>query len=287
MDQSSNANRRGGSSGPSGRPAARGLQSTPAGRRDPVGIERAARSQGAPPRGRTPSREPAPPRPDLPEGEEPQLPRGVRREIDRVLGKGSRADDVALALSVGSQAIDLERPELALEVLEWAKHQAPRVAAVREALGVARYLDEDWTGALTELQAYRRMTARTDQNHVIADCLRALGRDRDRIEHVVDEMLADADAPIERRTEAVIIRAATLADAGHLAAGRAALRRFLRELSDRDTGASLRVHVLAADLAARDGDAAEAAEHRARVANSAPDLIEDPLESPAQEPTEG
>jgi hypothetical protein len=80
---------------------------------------------------------------------------------------------------------------VALEALAWAKHQAPRVAPVREAYGVACYLDGDWAKALTELQAYRRMTGRNDQNHLIADSLRGLGRDPSKVAEPVEELLAD------------------------------------------------------------------------------------------------
>jgi hypothetical protein len=249
------------------------LRATPGARQAPAGLERARRRRDAPPR---PTRQAPPPRrPDLPTGEEIRLPRAARREIERVLGKGARADDVALALSVGSDAIDVGRIDVALETLTWAKHEASRAAVVREALGVARYLDEDFAGALTELQAYRRISGRVDQNHLIADALRALGRDTDRIVEPLEELLADDRASDDRRAEAIIVWAATLADEGDLEGGRALLRRHLgRRGAEQAAAHDLRVRVLAAELADRAGDAAEAREHRAIVARAEPELIE-------------
>jgi hypothetical protein len=192
-----------------------------------------------------------------------------------VLGKGPRADDVALALSVGSDAIDVGRIDVALEALAWAKHEATRVGVVREALGVARYLDEDFAGALTELQAYRRISGRVDQNHLIADSLRALGRGSDRVIEPLEELLADERVSDDRRAEAVIVWAATLADDADLDGARALLRRHLGRAGAQAAAAhDLRVRVLAAELAERAGDPADARTHRNVIAQAEPELLE-------------
>jgi hypothetical protein len=178
----------------------------------------------------------------------------VVKDIERALGKGRRSEEVALALSVGSQAIDELAVDLALEYLAWAKDQAPRVAPIREAYGVARYLAEDFAGALTELQAYVRISGRNDQNHVIADCHRALGRDLDRIEEVARPLLDDDRAPSDRRAEAAIVLAAALGDAGRAEDGLDVLGRILAERRDRDHDHHLRVRSLLADLAVQAGE---------------------------------
>ena len=71
---------------------------------------------------------------------------------------------------------------------------APRSAAVREVLGLAYYGVGRWHDALTELKAYKRMTGRIDQNHLIADCLRGLGRPEEAVP-LADEVLRDRAAP--------------------------------------------------------------------------------------------
>lgn len=221
---------------------------------EPIGRDRAQRSKGAPPRPSKSAGASGPRRPALPDGEEPQLPKGVLREIERALGKGPKSRDIALCVSIGAQAIELERFDVAIEVLSWARHQAPRLALVREAYGIALYHEERWADALSELQAYRRMTDRIDQNHVIADCLRALDRGLEQVSSAAEPLVADAQAPEDRRAEAAIVWAAALADGGDIGAGRAVLRRFLERPRSGDAEHDLRVRYLAADLAERARD---------------------------------
>lgn len=240
---------------------------------EPIGRDRARQTPAAPPRRKRKGVEEAPPRPDLPD-EEPLLPRAVRKEIDRVLGPGPRARDVSLCLSIASQALDEDRPDVALEVLVWARHQAPRVALLREAYGIALYQVERWAEALSELQAYRRLTGRSDQNHVIADCLRALGRAVDQVADAAQPLVEDAQAPEDRRAEAAIVWAAALADAGDLGAGRAVLRRFLERPRSSDAEHDLRVRYLAADLAERAGDREEAQRQLELIAAVADDFLD-------------
>lgn len=246
-------------SGASGR-GSRGRRGV--GGRTPAGIDRARTREGAPPR---PGGKPqaGPPRPDLPQDAQADLPPGVRREIERSV-RGPVAREVVLALSLGSDALDAEDGARALPYLEWAKHTAPRVAAIREALGIARYLSGDFAGALTELQAYRRISGRADQNHVIADCLRAVGRTPERIPELVEEMGADVDA--ERRTEGLIVWAGWLADSGDVPAARAVLRRGLGDEVASPEEHDLRLWYVAADLAERDGDREAAATYFGRIA---------------------
>lgn len=228
----------------------------------PLGADRARRRDDAPPR--RPSRAaaaPRPERPDLPVDDEPNLPKVVRRDIDRTLGPGRRAREVALALSVGSQAIDEGIIDVALEMLAWAKDQAPRVAAIREAYGIARYLAEDYTGALTELQAYARMSGGRDQQHVIADCLRATGRDLERVEAAVAPLLDDPEAAEPLRAEATIVLAGARADAGDVASARAEVDALLTAPRRGDEEHHLRARSLAADLALADGDTDTARRH--------------------------
>lgn len=181
---------------------------------------------------------------------------------------------MALALSIASEAIDDGLPEVAIELLAWARHVASRVAAVREAYGVASYLAEDYTTALSELTTYRRLTGRVDQNHVIADCLRAQGRDLDRVVATASELAEDDTSPPERRVEAVIVWAAALADAGDVAGGRSVLRRTLAHQVHGDAEHVLRLRSFAADLALRAGDVAEAREHLGVIAAVDPALFD-------------
>lgn len=222
--------------------------------RQPVGLDRAVRTPGAPPRAPRTDAD-APPRPDLPDVE-PDLPRGVKRELQRNVADHARADEAAVALTIASEALEDEDGAAALPYAEWVRHLAPRSPSAREALGVARYLTGDFGGALTELQAYRRLTDRPDQNHVIADCLRAVGRSAERIPALVEEMRDRA--PEDRVTEGMIVWASSLADGGDVPAGRAVLRRRMEELPAEVEEHHLRLWYVAGDLAERAGDRDEA-----------------------------
>lgn len=220
------------------------------------------------------SRVAEPTRPELPEDEEPQLPRRIVREIERIVGKGRKSHEVALALSIGSAAIDEERSDIALPYLAWAKHMVPRVAAVREAYGVALYLEGEFAEALTELQAFRRMTGTTEQNHLIADIHRALGRELDRVATVAAELVDDVQAPAERRVEAAIVWASALADHGQLHAARAMLRKFAKSAELSDETARRRLLYVTGDLADRDGSRADAVEAFEMLASIDPGYLD-------------
>ncbi|MHA6623659.1 hypothetical protein [Pseudonocardia sp. DLS-67] len=67
-------------------------------------------------------------------------------------------------------------PELALEHARYARARASRIAVVREAAGIAAYHAGEWSEALGELRAARRMGGGPGHLAVMADIERALGR---------------------------------------------------------------------------------------------------------------
>ncbi|MEX2532394.1 MAG: hypothetical protein WD360_00345 [Nitriliruptoraceae bacterium] len=240
--------------------------SVPGGAKEPLGRDRARLSKSAPPR--VSSTNKTPPRPTFPPDETPQLSRGILREIDRIVGPGDRAHDIALALSIGSAAIEDDLIEVARNYLSWARFHAPKVPPIREAYGVALYLDEAYELAVTELQAYKRLTGRNDQNHLIADCFRALGKPLDKIVEMARTAFEDDRVPRDRQAEAVIVWASALADAEDLASARAVLRRYFDAKPGKNSGdgaPDLRVRVVAAALAERANDTRDRDEHRARI----------------------
>lgn len=197
-------------------------------------------------------------RPPIPK-DVPPLARAAVREIQRVLPNKDRAQEVADALAVGSERLAVEDVDAALAYLRWARQEAGASISVREVLGIALYAAGLWSEARKELGAYRRMSERQDQNHLIADCLRALGRDEDQIPDLVEAM---GDAPLEARAEGRIVWASHVADAGDPLAGMAVLTPLLRELDaggkDLDDEVAARVWYVAGDLTARAGRDREA-----------------------------
>jgi tetratricopeptide (TPR) repeat protein len=183
------------------------------------------------------------------------LPADLVDELRRVARRG-QADRALAALERAVELLGRGDARGAAAEAARAKELAPRSAAVREVLGLALYLGGRYREALSEMQAYRRISGRPDQNHIIADCLRALGKP-DRAVPLAEEALA-ARIPLEHRAEAAIVAAAALRDQGRFEEALALLRRLpTREDVGRDW--VLRVWYVTADILERAGRVDEAA----------------------------
>jgi tetratricopeptide (TPR) repeat protein len=98
------------------------------------------------------------------------------------LARVTPADRVAPALEAlgaASEALGEGRYQAAVKHGERAKALAPNDSTVRETIGVAAYRVGDWSTALNELRAYRRMAGESTHLPIEMDVLRALGRDAD------------------------------------------------------------------------------------------------------------
>jgi tetratricopeptide (TPR) repeat protein len=108
-----------------------------------------------------------------------QLSPEIRRELttlDRV-----NADMVAKHLVAAGELLD-DDPQAALAHARAARARSGRIAAVREAVGIAAYHCGDWAQALAELRAARRMGSKSALLPLIADCERGVGRPERAIE---------------------------------------------------------------------------------------------------------
>lgn len=114
-----------------------------------------------------------------PDIEARQLAPEVRRELTTL--DRSTADFVARHLVAAGELLD-ENPEAALEHARAARARSARIAAVREAVGIAAYRCGDWAQALAELRAARRMGSKSPLLPLIADCERGIGRPERAIE---------------------------------------------------------------------------------------------------------
>lgn len=85
------------------------------------------------------------------------------------------ADYVAKHLVAAGENLE-DDPELALRHAQAARTRSGRIAAVREAVGIAAYHCGDWAQALSELRAARRMGSKSPLLPMIADCERGVGR---------------------------------------------------------------------------------------------------------------
>jgi tetratricopeptide (TPR) repeat protein len=102
--------------------------------------------------------------------------RGELTTLDR-----NTADTVARHLVAAGLLLD-EDPEAALAHARAARARSARIAAVREAVGIAAYHCGDWAQALAELRAARRMGSKSNLLPMIADCERGIGRPERAIE---------------------------------------------------------------------------------------------------------
>ncbi|WP_245871246.1 hypothetical protein [Asanoa hainanensis] len=120
-----------------------------------------------------------------------------------------------------------EDPEEALAHALAARKLASRIAAVREAVGLAAYHAGEWQTAIGELRTYHRMTGRQDHLAVLADCERALGRP----ERAIDLYRGADRATLDKAdaVELLIVAAGARGDLGQKDAAVAMLQ--VRELT--------------------------------------------------------
>ncbi len=103
----------------------------------------------------------------------------VRRELS-TLSKNT-ADTIARHLVAAGALLD-EDPEAALAHAQAARTRSGRIPAIREAVGIAAYRCGDWSQALAEFRAARRMGSKSTLLPLIADCERGVGRPEKAIE---------------------------------------------------------------------------------------------------------
>lgn len=148
------------------------------------------------------------------------LDRQVRAEL-RSLSKPN-AEAVAAHLVAAGLAVDSD-PQRALAHARAARGRASRLAAVREAVGVAAYHAEEWAEAITELRTARRISGDPRNLPLLADCERALGRPEQALRVLNDPGVAKLDP--QTRAELFIVVAGARRDLGQLDAALAVLAR--------------------------------------------------------------
>jgi tetratricopeptide (TPR) repeat protein len=193
-------------------------------------------------------------------------PRKLLEEI-RSTARPGQAEHAVKAFEEAVAALERDRAGAAVSAATRAKDFAPRSAPIREVLGIALYRAERFRDALRELQAYRRITGRLDQNHLIADSYRALGAPEKAIEPVREAVRARL--PDEIRAEAAIVGASALADLGRFPEALSMLRGSPSgDKLSRDS--DLRVWYVTGDVLERAGRRAEAAEEFRRIVRHDP-----------------
>jgi tetratricopeptide (TPR) repeat protein len=192
---------------------------------------------------------------------------------------------VAAHLVAAGTLID-EDPEAALAHARAARDRASRVAAVREAVGVAAYHAGDFAEAAREIRAYRRMSGDQGYRAVLADCERALGRADVALRLVAEALAAHPDP--EETLELRMVEAGARRDLGEDAAARLVLESALGGRPDPDAldaGDPTRIRLAAAyaDLLQAQGQEELAGAWLAAIAAVDPDNVSGALDDPGIE----
>jgi hypothetical protein len=197
-------------------------------------------------------RVPAPPLPD--DVTAAELDAEVRRDL-RGLQKDT-AETVARHLVAAGSLVD-DDPDEALAHARYARYRASRIAAVREAAGIVAYHAGEWTEALGELRAARRMGGGPGHLAVMADIERALGRP----ERALDLARGPESRELSRAEaiELAIVAAGARRDLGELDAAVVGLQLPELEPARRDPWSARLFYAYADNLAAagREADAVQ------------------------------
>jgi thioredoxin-like negative regulator of GroEL len=184
----------------------------------------------------------------------------------------ARLPRVAGRLREAGDAFSRGRFEDARRILRPLAEQAPRAAPVRELYGLSLYRLGRWAQAARELEAYRALTGSAEQNPVLADCYRALGRYAE-AEELWDELRA-ASPRAELVAEGRIVAAGALADQGRLDEAIDVLASAVNRAARKPQLHHLRMAYALADLYERAGDLPRARELFGRIAASDADFVD-------------
>ena len=236
---------------------------------DTRGGKRAYGAQGGDARGRSSGRrDERPPReaprpglaakanePETPKGLDlRQLPRGVRAELRGLTAE--LAEVVGAHLLMAGQLIDTD-PELAYAHAEAARRRAARLPITREAAAETAYAAGDFSTALTEFRALRRMSGGNEYLPAMADCERALGRHQAALKLIKEGLASEPEAPAQ--IELRLVEAGIRADTGHVDEALRLLRNEIESIGTRGTKmARARLRYAYADLLERTGDGDQA-----------------------------
>jgi hypothetical protein len=151
------------------------------------------------------ARAPLPPRPTPVED--------LRTALGRAVGT-RRLPRVRAELDDAAKAYDAEHFAEALRLTRKLVESAPEVPEIRELHGLALYRLGRWRDAIVHLEAFRALSGTAEENHVLADCYRALERWHD-VDELWDELRA-VSPNAEVVNEGRIVVAGSLADRGDL-----------------------------------------------------------------------
>lgn len=183
-----------------------------------------------------------------------QLPRGVRAELRSLTAE--HAEVVGAHLLMAGQLIDTD-PELAYAHAEAARRRAARLPITREATAETAYAAGDFSTALSEFRALRRMTGGNEYLAAMADCERALGKPQAALKLVKEGLASQPEAAIE--IELRLVEAGVRADSGQTSEALRLLKNGIESVGTRGPKVSrARLRYGYADLLERTGETEQA-----------------------------
>ena len=198
------------------------------------------------------------------------LPDDIVKELHTTArpGKGEILVKVFADAAAAFQAEDFDE---AIKLGDQAKHMALRAVSIREFLGLAYYHQGRWQESARELSTFRRISGTTEQNPVLADSYRAMGKPEKAVEYA-DEIVRGT-VPDAVYFEGAIVGAGALADMDRLDD---AIRRLEGlDLQPKVAEAHhLRAWYMLGDLLARKGRFTQAREWFEAVAAADPDMTD-------------
>jgi tetratricopeptide (TPR) repeat protein len=209
--------------------------------------------------------------PQVPERPRRKAPRPVADELQRAVGP-LKAGKLEGKLVDAASAFERDRPQDAMRLLRPLLRDAPDAPSVRELAGLTLYRLGMWAEAAKHLEAFRAATGSVEQDPVLADCYRALGRYA-KVDALWDE-LREASPEPALMAEGRIVAAGALADRGDVRGAIRLLERGPVEPRRIVQPYHLRLWYALADLHERAGDAPRARELFARVVDADPDLAD-------------
>lgn len=177
------------------------------------------------------------------------LPIAVRAELKSL--PMELAEIVGAHLATAGALLE-EDPARALRHAQAARRRAARLTVTREAVAEAAYASGEWSVALSEFRALRRMTGDSVWLAVMADCERALGRPQVSLRLIRDAATERLDGA--QQIELVLVEAGARADLGQTAEAVRLLRATYEQVKARGGSARIRVGYAFADRLLADGD---------------------------------
>ena len=195
----------------------------------------------------------------------------IARETPKGLSK-FRVARIKREFSEGVRAYQADRYRDAQKLLVGLLELMPQSQSLLEIIGLNFYRLSRWKLALEYLEASKAITKSVDQNPVIADCYRALGR-HNKVKEIYDEV-GEVSPSAEVMAEARIVLAGSLADQKKFTEAIALLARFEDTERRKPRLIEIRQWYVLADLYEKVGDIVHARKLFQKIAMSEPGIYD-------------